>query len=707
MDAHPSPPPPLFLGLDSDTDRPDRSARSARSTRPQHVPPVATPAPVPGGGGSSSDSGDSDLTQPEEPGSPPLPGTRLNPRPPRRTTFKPPSGSASERDDHASVCYFDPSLAAPPSYSPDPTQPLPPQRPGADASSGSDDSLSSLDDEIVRPAPSVPPTRTLIAAAPAAQRIPDLITSYACPICLEAPRNAVATPCGHLLCGECLFKSVRGEAEREQVEALELSRVEVARAVVWNHAPPTNDPVGPIDVEQGSELFFLTAQQLAGALRPALYASSEIAFWSLLVRWRDPSHHTDSHDFIQRILNVATRIRRRTQQRRRATSTAQPEVQLLSNNASLRKFIYTADPWALSALLAGNRDPEGADERTLIDIRDEISIQRDPALSSGRGHIDDPHTVFWFALEQDHSAATRHAGKSLVVVHGLITALEAFDRAAPVRHPVLQGRLPVISKARSPTVISAVAELTEVNALTTSLSQPEMPLEVAYDSLDRLSAALWAALDENTRRGWTYAEFFGAGQRQRAEASGNSFPSRAPQPLRRTMPPDPLKGACPVCRAAIPGGFFAGIRDRGVQGVKFKLSKPADELRLRYGQQFYAQVQQGLVDPSLTRRLVGDARIRQKPLLPSQSRGAYIRSAPGKRSKGLIISPHTGAGARRRAARPRGSVVDLILSSPEGVQALRRPSPSRSATRSSIRTAPATEPVHDGASAINPIDLSD
>ncbi|KAF5345999.1 hypothetical protein D9758_013867 [Tetrapyrgos nigripes] len=36
-----------------------------------------------------------------------------------------------------------------------------------------------------------------------------LLSSYRCPICLSPPRNATLTPCGHIICGACLFQSIK------------------------------------------------------------------------------------------------------------------------------------------------------------------------------------------------------------------------------------------------------------------------------------------------------------------------------------------------------------------------------------------------------------------------------------------------------------------------------------------------------------------
>ena len=37
---------------------------------------------------------------------------------------------------------------------------------------------------------------------------------YLCPICYSSPKNATATPCGHVCCGECLFTAVAAALRR-------------------------------------------------------------------------------------------------------------------------------------------------------------------------------------------------------------------------------------------------------------------------------------------------------------------------------------------------------------------------------------------------------------------------------------------------------------------------------------------------------------
>lgn len=41
------------------------------------------------------------------------------------------------------------------------------------------------------------------------------LSSHTCPICFYPPRYAVLTPCGHILCGECLFEAVSTSQARQ------------------------------------------------------------------------------------------------------------------------------------------------------------------------------------------------------------------------------------------------------------------------------------------------------------------------------------------------------------------------------------------------------------------------------------------------------------------------------------------------------------
>ena len=50
------------------------------------------------------------------------------------------------------------------------------------------------------------------------------ISSYCCPICFVPPTNAVLTPCGHILCGSCLFAAVRAAQVGRQMHMPGLGR---------------------------------------------------------------------------------------------------------------------------------------------------------------------------------------------------------------------------------------------------------------------------------------------------------------------------------------------------------------------------------------------------------------------------------------------------------------------------------------------------
>ena len=50
------------------------------------------------------------------------------------------------------------------------------------------------------------------------------LATYTCPICFSAPTDAALTPCGHIMCGSCLFGAVRAARAR----ALESARPQEA-----------------------------------------------------------------------------------------------------------------------------------------------------------------------------------------------------------------------------------------------------------------------------------------------------------------------------------------------------------------------------------------------------------------------------------------------------------------------------------------------
>ena len=40
------------------------------------------------------------------------------------------------------------------------------------------------------------------------------LAEYNCPICFSPPTNATLTPCGHVMCGSCLFTAVKTTISR-------------------------------------------------------------------------------------------------------------------------------------------------------------------------------------------------------------------------------------------------------------------------------------------------------------------------------------------------------------------------------------------------------------------------------------------------------------------------------------------------------------
>lgn len=416
--------------------------------------------------------------------------------------------------------------------------------------------------------------RPLIATGFQAQRMPALTNTSTCPICMEVPRNAVATPCGHMLCGECLFKSVRSDAVHRQQEKEQTDRMEVARAVLWMR-PPDVLPPEPTEAGQGDERIFLSAAQLVEVLDGALCNATKDQLQSYIERNRNASCQTIGWiQFVNMLVETAMSI-----QRRHATNGTTPTIR--ASNGTIRRYLNTTESGRLSALMVGQRDPQLLAEHALVLIRQELSVH--PPRTSREVHESfDPkrtYEVFWFALRGSTGAG--HLFGDMMRAHDLSVVLSKCVTGLPAQTPI-PGRLPSIPIHRSFHVVREVVEYARHNAVLIVLER-RSPHAAVYEALDRLSATLWAALDEHTNRGWTYAEFFAQGQRQRARVLGQPPPTLQGQ--RRTEVSkeeiDPMQGSCPICRSAIPGGFFAGIKHGGVQGLKFKVAKPVNELELR------------------------------------------------------------------------------------------------------------------------------
>ncbi|KAI0648641.1 hypothetical protein C8Q79DRAFT_904800 [Trametes meyenii] len=76
-------------------------------------------------------------------------------------------------------------------------------------------SPNARDDESVS-VTTVPLTHTSTPKAPQAASTHEVepLASYTCPICFSPPTYATITPCGHVLCGDCLFTAVKTTIQR-------------------------------------------------------------------------------------------------------------------------------------------------------------------------------------------------------------------------------------------------------------------------------------------------------------------------------------------------------------------------------------------------------------------------------------------------------------------------------------------------------------
>ncbi|KAF8273300.1 hypothetical protein EI94DRAFT_1299043 [Lactarius quietus] len=87
-------------------------------------------------------------------------------------------------------------------------------------------------------APPTPPIITGVAQVPrplpsptSLPPEPEPLHTYACPICFASPTNATLTPCGHIMCGECLFTAVGSAVARMGIASL-AARCPVCRAPI-------------------------------------------------------------------------------------------------------------------------------------------------------------------------------------------------------------------------------------------------------------------------------------------------------------------------------------------------------------------------------------------------------------------------------------------------------------------------------------------
>jgi len=90
-----------------------------------------------------------------------------------------------------------------------------------------------------RPHTAPPPSPIIVNGTPKARHLPptsnllpqsEPLHTYSCPICFSSPTNATLTPCGHIMCGECLFTAV--EATRAIGFSSRSARCPVCRAEI-------------------------------------------------------------------------------------------------------------------------------------------------------------------------------------------------------------------------------------------------------------------------------------------------------------------------------------------------------------------------------------------------------------------------------------------------------------------------------------------
>ncbi|SJX60569.1 uncharacterized protein SRS1_10206 [Sporisorium reilianum f. sp. reilianum] len=108
------------------------------------------------------------------------------------------------------------------------TRPMPIVRPATDSTAPSDpdSSFSIVSEQLAPPRPRsehpitdqrlrssnlVMPRKSPPRSKPPPIEHP-LLSKYTCPICFDAPKNLVVTPCGHFFCGECLFQALKTQA---------------------------------------------------------------------------------------------------------------------------------------------------------------------------------------------------------------------------------------------------------------------------------------------------------------------------------------------------------------------------------------------------------------------------------------------------------------------------------------------------------------
>ncbi|KAJ9103213.1 hypothetical protein QFC21_002636 [Naganishia friedmannii] len=71
--------------------------------------------------------------------------------------------------------------------------------------------------------------RAIVEDAPG-EPLENLLASFECPICFMPPAQAVLTPCGHIMCGKCLFDTLKSQAIRDGKRPNPVGQYPITRA---------------------------------------------------------------------------------------------------------------------------------------------------------------------------------------------------------------------------------------------------------------------------------------------------------------------------------------------------------------------------------------------------------------------------------------------------------------------------------------------
>ena len=325
---------------------------------------------------------------------------------------------------------------------------------------------------------------------PAPLPLPPLLADLTCPICFEPPRDVVTTPCGHVLCGECLFQVAKGEAEKRAAE--QRARRDMFRSLF-----------SPAHGGLGASMLGM------GQMTPALdhvYVNSVSRQMQSLSRVQLPSV------LVQALQELGC-----------------PPLTPLRGTAP--------DYGRMAELLQNTRQPQTTEERDWLQLARATGVQTRTST-----------------LLHDNRLAQSRLADLLSSLREATAAFRFNMAAAPLPPPAPPANTIGGTAANSINLTGRDGARDTTTAANNTADSP-------------------------------------AGEANAAGAAAAPGTDRSPTNqggLRRIAATDidQFVGTCPVCRAEIKGGFFAGLKRKGVQGLKFKYGKPSDVMELRYGKEF-------------------------------------------------------------------------------------------------------------------------